>query len=82
MVGAPAGCTGCDVPCPPACLLLTPHAALCPPPPSACRVQLASVGALEKLAVSLGGAADQASWLLEQVEVTDEATGGRGRGRG
>ena len=39
-----------------------------------CRVQLPCVGPLEKLTVGLSSSR-QASWLLEQVEVTDEATG-------
>lgn len=40
-----------------------------------CRVQLPCVGPLEKLTVGLSSSSRQASWLLEQVEVTDEATG-------
>ena len=41
-----------------------------------CRVQLPGVGPLEKLTVGLSSSTEQAAWLLEQVEVTDEATGG------
>ena len=41
-----------------------------------CRVQLPCVGALEKLGVGLSSSGEQACWLLEQVEVTDECTGG------
>jgi hypothetical protein len=40
------------------------------------RVQLPGVGALQRLTVALGGDADSAAWLLEQVEVTDESAGG------
>lgn len=43
------------------------------------RVQLPPVGCLEKLGVGLSCANEQAAWLLEQVEVTEEATGGPGR---
>lgn len=39
------------------------------------RVQLPCVGALEKLGVGLSSSGEQACWLLEQVEVTDECTG-------
>lgn len=43
-----------------------------------CRVQLPGVGSLEKLTIGVSGGGEQAAWLLEQVEVTDEASGGRG----
>jgi hypothetical protein len=43
-----------------------------------CRVQLPCVGLLEKLTMGLSSSSTQAAWLLEQVEVTDEATGGCG----
>ena len=54
------------------------------PPPclSSCRVQLPGVGPLERLTVGLSGAGEQASWLLEQVEVKDEGTGEAGIGAG
>ncbi|PRW59715.1 lipoxygenase homology domain-containing 1 isoform A [Chlorella sorokiniana] len=39
------------------------------------RVQLPGVGSLEKLTIGLSGAGEQAAWLVEQVEVTDEASG-------
>lgn len=42
-----------------------------------CRVQLPGVGSLAKLTIGLSGAGEQAAWLVEQVEVTDEAKGGR-----
>lgn len=41
-----------------------------------CRVQLPGVGPLEKLTIALNGGSEQAAWLVEQVEVTDEGTGG------
>ena len=42
-----------------------------------CRVQVAGVGTLEKLTVGLSTElVDARSWMLEQVEVMDETTGG------
>ena len=33
------------------------------------------MGALEELTIGLSGAGEQAAWLVEQVEVTDETSG-------